>query len=542
MKEDFTEYLKSAVALLNEYDKSRNTDLFAEIELVFQKFFKVNTVKIWIYDDRKSSISLLGSNDEKSVSLDTSITKYAVNKKTPVLVNHITSNKYYNQKIDNPLDLKIRAFMLYPVLKNNKTIGIINFFREIKQKKIFTKQDENNLHKFGFFWERLMKKKPVKKEELLKLIGEYEGNRKKEVKKLETAQKPSKKIDNAEDLKKLYEKSQKEVESYKQQFEEKEKLLKKEMNHVNTLKLQLKEHKKNEKIYKSQYTEGQESLKMLAFEYEKMNEDKDKEYLEDLKHLKEDLESIKKENKELKEKKNNVSNISLLKSQKKLNTKSSFSQLDENIEFLLQAIVKYFGDNEYSFMLLEMMIFSLESTKGMSLIEEKIKESKLISAIIKDSYFNNSIKMKNEKVMISKVVEHIESFESTVFLGACKIKVEIKESVPASLVFDMPKTYSVIYHLMNDLYQFVDPSKNVKFVLSYKDKFLKIKISAHTNMENSLIKSIFKKAKKDTSEKDRLGLQLSRKITERLKGKLDVESQNEKYFYTVVIPSQKIKM
>lgn len=46
--------------------------------------------------------------------------------------------------------------------------------------------------------------------------------------------------------------------------------------------------------------------------------------------------------------------------------------IDENIEFILQGINQNFDDKEYAFMLLEMLIFALESNKGMSLVEAKI--------------------------------------------------------------------------------------------------------------------------------------------------------------------------
>ena len=526
MIEDFNNYIKSAVEYLNDYEKSKNSDLVEKIESLLQDAFEASVVKIWQYDNRNNSISLFGSEDKSAISLESSITQQAISKKSTIFVNHITSDKSYNQEIDNPLDLKIRAFMVYPVIKNNKTIGVIKFWREIKEKKVFTRQEESNLKKFELFWERLIEVKPIKKEELLELLEDQKAdkNPKKETEQNihKVSKKPLTEVDELEELKNLYEKSKDEITTYKKQIEE---------------------FKKSEEIYKSQYTEGQESLKILESEYEKIVIETTQEYQEKILHLKDDLEAIKEENKKLIEHNNsNATLISQLKAEAYSTSNTSFSILDENIEFILKTLDKDFSDNEYSYILFEMLIYALESKKGMSLIEDKIKDSKLVPMIIKDYYFAADIKVKTEKTMISNIVEYIESLELKIFSKACNILVKTQKSVPPSLVLDMPKVSSILYHLMFDLYQFIDTSKKVEVNLSYKDKFFKIKINGYTNNQNKLIKNMFKQAKIGGSEKDRLGLQLSRKITERLKGTLEVDNKDNKCYYTVTLPAQKIKM
>lgn len=552
MPEEFKKNITEIAELTNSYALSNENKYIEEIESKFKNYLSADKVRICKYDDEEKSLSSLGENDSAPVILDSSITQLAAIKKEPIIVNHLTSDKYYNAEIDNPSKIKTRAFMIYPIVKDDKTIGVLRFKRGISQRKVFTKKDKALLQLFNSVLIRLIESQVIEKSELIEIVNEMWENNKVNEKREERVSKISKndknptsqkENDELESLKRIYAENITELESCLMQITEHEKLLENKSIEIEKLRSELKKLIKSEEIYKSQSSEGQESLKILEDEYKKMLEKKDVEYLTKIKLLEDDLQTTIDNNIKLKEElRSQSTNIDLLKAEMRSSSQSCYEQLEQNIEFIFQALDEEFKDKEYAFMLFEMIIFALNSNKGMFLIEEKIKESKLLPEIMKDYYFNGDLKINNEKVIIEKMVQLINGLESTVFSKACEIKVKTENTVPASLVFDLPKTYSIIYHLLYDLYQFIDSSNDVDINLNYDQKMLKFSIMGHTNLQNSLIKSIFKQTKAGGAEKDRLGLQLSRKLAERLKGKLEVESKDDLYIYNLFIPVKKIKM
>ncbi len=76
----------------------------------------------------------------------------------------------------------------------------------------------------------------------------------------------------------------------------------------------------------------------------------------------------------------------------------------------------------------------------------------------------------------------------------------------------------------------------------FKKKFLSIEIGGYKHKKNCLFQSMFKQTKLGGDKKDRIGLQLSKKVMTRLKGNIDYLYEDAYYKFIVTVPTQVIKM
>ncbi len=87
-----------------------------------------------LYSEAKNSINFSTLHLEGILGKIFSITK-------PAFFNYIRSEKLYQAEIDNPYSIKLKAQLIYPVLKEERLIGIFRFSRIIGQAENYTQQD-----------------------------------------------------------------------------------------------------------------------------------------------------------------------------------------------------------------------------------------------------------------------------------------------------------------------------------------------------------------------------------------------------------------
>jgi hypothetical protein len=569
MDMELKERIKDIANKVNDYAESSSLDCIVDIEGILGTLLDTKTVKFWRYNKSDDTLVLKDTNNGMKVSLTSSVTREAIVSKKPILANHITSDKYYNTDIDNPLGLKIRALMVYPICEGSSPVGVLKFWRGTRQKKVFTRHDEEVIKYFEPLFVKLFKKESIEKEELLGLLGEKIENAPKRVKEEKPSQKnvSEKREKSSEDdksaqalkeLQKTYDETLGELELYKEKLAQQERENKealssfqkkldnsqKTSSEIDGYKLTVKQLEKKEKEYLSQIEESASSLKLLEEDYDRQERKIKEGYEEKIALLKNDIQDLKAENRELKEEfQVNAHNIQKIKAEMSMASQSgSFAKLDENIEYIFEKVDTTFGEDEYSMIMFEMIIYALSSKKGLEMIEEKIRDSKVLNALLDSYYFKTEIPVCTEKTQMQDVVEHIQRYEASIFTNNCLLRINVDDSVPSSLVFDAPKIQSIAYHLLTDLYQFIDYSKSVDVLFKYQNKFMQIEIGGYIHEKNSLFKSIFKQTKMGGDEKDRLGLRMSRKLIERLKGKLDIDYSDAHYTFLITIPALKIKM
>lgn len=522
--------LKKIANTLNNYVDSKDLKYIEEIENQFEAFFNAEVVKLWKYDDKKETLNLLESENDEDLSLSPSLTKQSIVDKSPVISNHSTSDKYYTPEIDNPLELKVKALMIFPIMKGKRVFGVLRIWRGLKQRKIFTKKDEVTLESFVPLLIKLIACEKIEKEEIIALVGDSKENKTSSTPKLAAAPKtkdePSKVDAEFTALKKKFDKNLEELKSYKEseaaykiKIDQSQDELKKSKEKCKELETSSLELSSEVQTYQSQINELTKQLEASQKEYEALN-------------------------RELREEKakNSVKSIKELKSEKPLFSEKKFEKLDENIEFILNEVNHAFAKNEYSYMLFEILVYALNSKKGMGYLEETLKKSKLVPEIIEGYYFSGDLKVRNEKCIIQDLLKNIKDYQEKSFFDAPKLDITIDKEMPPSLVFDAPKIQSILLHLLLDLYRFTEHSKPININLAFKNKLLSIDIGGSVYQKNSLFKSVLKQMKLTENEKDRHGLQLSLKLIKRLKGRIESVYEDEYYKFVLTMPTQVIKM
>ncbi|HHD80535.1 MAG TPA: GAF domain-containing protein, partial [Campylobacterales bacterium] len=147
MKEHFKNTFKNLANNLNLYVASSDLKYIHDIEEILKAFFSAKYVRLWKYDKNNETLILLNESVEKVISLESSLTKQAINNQASIFINHISSNKHYNPDIDNPLGLKLKSLIILPSIKGNKVLGVLKIARGINERKVFTKQDKAILQK-----------------------------------------------------------------------------------------------------------------------------------------------------------------------------------------------------------------------------------------------------------------------------------------------------------------------------------------------------------------------------------------------------------
>jgi len=545
--EDVKIGIRKMACSLNTYVKSKNVSDFLEIEAYLKDFFEAYEVKFWKYDDKKDALCLLDGNDAEGLPLTRSLTQNAIKTKSSLIANYVTSNKLYHHSIDNPFEYKIKALLVFPIVKNNRVLGVLRIWRGLKQKKSFVKKDEENLMLFMPLFIDILAAKSITKEDLLRLLNEQEASEKKPVSqtistrdKKEVNVKKSESQPNNTEVKALKEKLEaleKENKAMEERLENTLKHSDKALQEAEEKCIKVQSELKN---FETKYRELENSSMEIYKESQ--------QYQTNLKALEEHLSLLQDENKafqiELKKEKERASTHSIkkLKSEKSLSTKSNISDIDQNIEFILQKVDERFSDNEHAYLLFELMVYALSSKKGMALIEENIRKSKLLHTLIDSYYFKGDLEIHNEKYLVANMVEHVQRYEKHIFSNMIKLNITVDKTIPASLVLDGPKIQSMILHLLLDLHQFVDHHRPVHVNFIFKKKFLVIELGAPVHKKNSLFQSMFKQTKLGGDEKDRVGLQLSKKVMSRLKGQIAYLYEDEYYKFVMTIPTQVIKM
>jgi len=234
-----------------------------------------------------------------------------------------------------------------------------------------------------------------------------------------------------------------------------------------------------------------------------------------------------------------VPSINLLKSQQILNPRSILAH--DKIEYLIEHFDIDFHDNEFAYSLFEIIIYVLSSKKGMSDLNEIIQNTKVLSEIINLFYFKGDLSVNNERNTLSELLQHIKSYAKNSFVHTMKMQITMAKDMPSIFRCDRIKIQSILIHLLNDLEQFIDHDNTIRLDINFEDKYLKIDIGALIYQNNTLFKHLFKEKKLAIDNKDRVGLQLARKLIERIKGKIETSYEEGYYKFSVSLPMQVIK-
>jgi len=109
----------------------------SEIYQIIQRFFHSEYISVLIHNPKNRSlygVYLDYAIDTKRLDQN-SILGEAFERKQARLYKHITSEKNFNPKIDNPYDTKLKSQIIVPVMESGELIGIIRLSKQLPIQK-----------------------------------------------------------------------------------------------------------------------------------------------------------------------------------------------------------------------------------------------------------------------------------------------------------------------------------------------------------------------------------------------------------------------
>lgn len=533
MIEDKNKNIRKISKLINSYLQKKESSALSDIKTYLKAYFDVNQIEFYIYDKHHGIHDISDSDSMNFIELSSSISKRVIDTKIPLLSNRLVSDRNYTPEVDNSQGYKIKDLFTFPLLKEREVVGIVKLCRGLQHRRVFTKKDQKSVEEISLLLLRLLQSQKITDEEMIEIIGKTAQvsptQTKKEIKVKEksVSQSSMKNQDSIENLQKQ----------------------------LAITRKQLEEFQLHEVAYQTKIQAYESEIKNHAIEYEALEKsslelydqlEEQTERIKEIAQLKERLQDRIDENQslreEIKESKHSVQSIQEIKAQQHMKSEKRNNEIDDNIEFILAKVSHIFGEHEYAYMLFEILVYSLHSKKGIADLNEIIQKSKLVPKIIDEFYFKGDTKLYNEKFKVEHFVDYIKRVEEMIFSENVKFNIFLDKNVPFSLIFDAPKVESIILHLLFDLYELIDPQRDIMVKYRYEDKMFMIELGGFVPQNNSLFQSMFKQTKLSGNEKDRVGLLLSKKLIERLKGSINIDFKEEYYNFIITLPAQLVKM
>lgn len=452
-----------------------------------QNIYKLNSIirdSVVIEDmvlykyNSSDELDIISNEDNRSLESKEMFLRYAMNNNKDEFDEHIGSNKPYKFEISNPKDLSLRGVLITPIVSNDKRVGLLLLYKGIEHGINFTKKDKNKINSLTPLLIKSINQEIIQDTELLKYKIEKNSI-----------------FDNKAIEKRL------EIESSS----------KKELEKV------LKEYIQKDIKLSEINTQLNDELKRLQDENSKL-----KENISDIKDENLHLKSTIKEKNEIIMKYKNppIKSIQPLKK-----PPTNFEYMEDNIEFLLKEFSSSFKGYHNAYIMFEIMIYAISSSKNMAMIDECIFKIKGLNELVHLFYTNTTIKINRDKFNIKKIFDN--SLNNITF----------DKNLPTSLMIDTPKINSILYHIMEDLAIVKDDKQPINIDIKYDNQLLIININGKVTKDSSLLKSILKQTIGD-SDKNKKGLNISSRLIKIIKGELDIKYDNKNYQYNISIPAK----
>ena len=542
MNKNFKENIKTICTTINTYIKSNSIDEIDILEDKLKLFADVDRVKLYQINRNQELVHWVDTSNNTNILISSGLLKEAINSKRIIFENHLTSNKYYASSIDNPLDIKVKSLLIFPIFDKKKVIGVALFYRSMGNRKVFNIKLEKEISELTDILYHLFRKKEIEKSYYLETV-----------------------------------KKEKEKSSTKITVPQKNKMVKTKSNETNRLdviqkthteykseteKLILKIEKSNQELehenisYGKRLSELSEKIKKL----EENNKDLKKKiqivekekntYVVDIQKLTETMEiqakdkskvekniSLQNEQIEILEKENTT----LLKSQKTIERKES-NYTKKQSEKIIEQSRGHFGSSQYTRIVFELIAYAMYSEHGLTYMEDEFVSSGVLKKLLDKYSFRKTMVVNVTKSKISDVILAINNYEETIFNKKINLNIILGSDIPPSLYIDAKKIESIILHLLIDLFEFINHSEMIDIEIGYKNKSLVLDIQTSVHEKNSVFKHMLKKGDIFGNQNGRVSLEFAKKLLNYLNGSIKNKHKGNSYNYEVMIPAPIIKL
>lgn len=582
--------LNDILDMYSNYAKSKKYNDIKEIEEYLIQIFNVDSLVFWEVDYKRETLELIDEAYTKKVNFQSSLIQNVIESKLPQFENHVTSNKYYNPEIDNPLENKIKSFIIFPIFKNNKVIGILSLWRNIGNKKVFNKRDIENLAELSLLFQKIINREALTKEELLFIVNKKEE--KSEVKPY--TNKSSKNRSKKEISIKVKDEDSllRKVNEENETLKDKNIVLKEKLN---ALQVELEKEAQKNINYKDKNTEHKKTLLLLQEKLEKVSQEKEQikkenstvqgDELKQLKikyndsfemyqtKLKEKTVKIKAlaeknevlvtnytqlENDKVALKKKSLQSIKEIETLKSDLSKISINTItmpkteiiidrdtdgltNEHCKKLIDLASKHFTTMQHTRVLYELIVFAMHSPKGLHSLEHILEQTGLVNKMLYEYSYKQTVPIHQDRDTFVNLLHMIKSHSKSIFKESLKLNVSSDESVPHYMCFDENRITSIIMYLLIDMFQFSDHSIPIDISISYNNRSLYFDIKAKVHNKNTVFGFLQDSNRVLDDSIGRVCLLSSKKMINYLNGMFKGDYKDYTYRYEVSIPVSTIK-
>ena len=512
-------HLVTLAKVANSYVKHANSQEMTTIYHTLENYFNVAYVEVWHYNTLQKNYQLIHAMDEDNISLVQSLTQEAISQNKTIFSNHVVSDKRYKQENDNPKNHKIKSMFIAPIFKNNKPLGFLRIFRDIKNKKKFTSSEVKNSLPITNVLSHLLEKKTIN---INAILTEN---------KIKTSPIIKTTVENTKKLK---------VTTPENIHKEKNTLLEKE-----NISLQEEILKLQEKITQEK-TQFELIIKQKETEYEKYKEEF-QNHIEDLNgQVYSAHQSRAEQQKSLTL--SNSNNSKLLLKIDDLNKRYQFleksvtnQQNSSELNDFMKKIYSFYNENEHLVILFELASYLPNNENISKKIEMTLKDLKITPTLLDIWKFDHT-KQIEEKISVEVVLKKIQFYcQSIIRQKNNQLKISIKKSTPVSLIFHHKIVEHIITRYILRIQTFLNHNETLFLKVHFDDKKLFISLQFNMEKERNLM-NFFKSNKDVIHDSSQLFYKLNSKLLTIINGEISIQHYKNDYTLVLKVPALIIKL
>ena len=137
---------EQCLSIIEEKFLNLETDLSSKLLIVEKTIKEISGAEygfIYLYNEENNQLKFLSDGKELDIPIESSIAEEVLLTKKGFFDNYTVSHKKYNQKVDNPLNIKIKSILLVPILDKEKerVIGLISAMNSVNHIQNFKRYD-----------------------------------------------------------------------------------------------------------------------------------------------------------------------------------------------------------------------------------------------------------------------------------------------------------------------------------------------------------------------------------------------------------------
>ena len=415
--------------------------------------------RVWLYNKRDNTIDTFSKNRIISLLLEESILKNILISKRGFFDNYIVSHKQYNQKIDNPLNIKIKSMIIVPILDkiDESVIAFVVAYNSVKHTEELRRYDIRSVKLLENPIYNIIRglEKEIRENSTLKKVEIKESKRKASL--------------------------ESELNLYKQKIIDLEKeLLSKEQELIDK--------------------ESQNSA--LELLHTVIEEDNDR-----------------------------------------------VSEINTILNFLTNETIYLAQEEHKIYLFLEIIKNSLHNKEQLGLINYQLEKSHLIEKMANDLYKHEKMPLASKEFNIYQLINDIGALYCKTFAKSnTTLNIFVNPKISTHITLDIEKLKSLIIHLINNIFNFIDNMGAVELNIDYssKSELLSVEVKGLIYYKPKKIKDLF--SQKDvvshslTSSDNGLGLSISSNLVNIMGGKLKLSTiGKEEQTFLALIPAKQSK-